>query len=171
MSTVKVTRVHIGLVLALVSLLTLLVIDTPRTRAKSKANTRAGVYAIRWDFDKDGTPDLQTFASLLKSGELVMSGPLLPTSHAGQGTPRHLANGHGTWRYLQSVNKYSFTVLFNDTEGSEKVFQLSGRVPAGDDNTFDGTLTLKRFVDIDAETPEASQTLGFIGGTGDGQGI
>ncbi len=66
----------------------LLMIGNTGARAKSKANTRAGVYVIRWDFDKDGNTDLQTFASLLKSGELLIDGPLLPASHAGQDTPR-----------------------------------------------------------------------------------
>ncbi|MCC6795632.1 MAG: hypothetical protein IT366_10990 [Candidatus Hydrogenedentes bacterium] len=157
---------------AVVGVLAFVVFFGPeQVRAKGKANTRAGVYVIRWDFDKDGSTDLQSFASLLKSGELQMDGPLLPASHAGQGTPRQLGDGRGSWRYLSGSNKYSFSIVFDDTDGSEKVFRLSGRVPAVDEKSFDGNLTLNRFADIDAETAEASQTLGWVGGSDDGSSI
>ena len=167
----KISPIHAVFASVLVALTLLVLLGPERVWAKEKASTHAGVYVIRWDFDKNGSTDLQTFASLLKSGELHMDGPLLPASHAGQGTPRQLGDGRGSWRYLSGTNKYSFSVVFDDTDGSEKVFRLSGKVPAGLDNTFDGALTLKRFADIDAETAEASQTLGFIGGTDDGSSI
>ena len=167
MMSKRLSVIAVALILGVVVLIN----NASSAHAKAKANTRAGVYVIRWDFDKNGSTDLQTFASLLKSGELHMDGPLLPASHAGQGTPRQLGDGRGSWRYLSGTNKYSFSVVFDDTDGSEKVFRLSGKVPAGLDNTFDGALTLKRFADIDAETAEASQTLGFIGGTDDGSSI
>ncbi|MCC6152529.1 MAG: hypothetical protein IT367_02155 [Candidatus Hydrogenedentes bacterium] len=167
----KISLIHAVFTSVLIALTLLVLLGTERVWGKSKANTRAGVYVIRWDFDKNGSTDLQTFASLLKSGELLMDGPLLPASHAGQGTPRQLGDGRGSWRYLSGTNKYSFSIVFDDTDGSEKVFRLIGRAPAGNDNTFDGSLTLNRFADIDSETPEASQPLGFIGGTDDGQSI
>ena len=61
--------------------------------------------------------------------------------------------------------------MFDDTSGSEKIWRLSGKVPAGDNNTFSGQLTLRRFASIDAESPESAETLGFIGGTDDGSSI
>ena len=68
---------------------------TSTARAGSKANTRAGTYVIRWDFDKDTTTDLQNFGSLLKSGELILDGPVLPAALAGQANPVALGTGHG----------------------------------------------------------------------------
>jgi hypothetical protein len=62
-------------------------------------------------------------------------------------------------------------VHFGPSNGGTRHWLLTGTLTRGANRQLTGNLTLSRFANLGATTPEATDTLGYIGGSEDGQSI